>query len=1152
MRTWSRFLLCALSACAGAVASAQIIRVEVTSPVNESSTPYNPNSSPASAVATVVPAGSVSIASFTPGTGYTAAPTVTITGGGGTGAAATAIFVPATGDVTGLTISNSGTGYTSAPTISLTPPGPGGTPAVATASFSPGIVNNIAVTTAGSGFSSSPIITISGGGGSGATATATVSGGAITGVTVNTPGTGYTSAPVVSIAAPPGVITVAARVTGVAAGGVATTTFSVNGKLISTAIPGSNPQTAWSAPQPGSYFITASTTDSFGNAALSQAVRVFVTGTKVFSPIAHTAMPLGSSIVISGDGQVGTTAVNPFTGQTVFTPGFIKSMKFEVFNGAGANVSTQTATAAPYSVQFTPPALGFYRIQATATDNNDQTFTSQDLVDIQVVRAIGTPPTSRIVNPIGNGSVAAGTAVNIIADAGWAATEPNPGKIAKVEFYLDGALLSTATTFPFTSAWTPTVPGRYTLVALAFDDKGNVISSTPTLVNVTGGLPSVQLTSPATAGTTLVQGTRLTVAVSAAGSDGGIASLKSVELLVDGNVYDSLPKANPTTGELLPLTEPFTFTWRSNVALGVHRLAARVTDKSNLTITSAEVPVTVIANQLPSVAVTGPSIGTSFSPNTAVTIAATANDPDGSVDNVEFFVNGVSLGAPVTKPPFQITWTPTNAGPYVITAKVTDNAGATVTSPEVNVTVETAPSGTTDTIAGSGASNSVYRGNYGSATESGAFALGVNRNGRGTFIGYSTSPTGRTYFWTDIPINLDGTFTVRDSAGAAVLSGQTSATGVSGTFGDKTFIGPITLGATTPLLFSGTLEGSPNSPLIAIVGGDGSITIYSATGNNREAGSDLLTATGGFSFQSSGGGRITGTATPSAGIVSGNVTGAVSGSFLIRQQVGRLVNISTRSVAGAGERTLVAGFVIRGTGLKPLLIRGVGPTLANFGVSNPLPDPVLNVISSSGALMATNNDWGNSSVLANAAAQLGAFALNASSRDAAVQTALAPGTYSAVIGAGSATGNALIELYDADGAGGGTARITNISTRALVSAGDPLVAGFVIAGDQRKKLLIRAVGPTLNDFNITGTLPDPKLEILTGTSVITSNNDWSTNSDLAAFTATSGSVGAFPLRPNSRDAALVVQLNPGAYTVQVTGVGTPTGVVLVEIYDADL
>lgn len=131
-------------------------------------------------------------------------------------------------------------------------------------------------------------------------------------------------------------------------------------------------------------------------------------------------------------------------------------------------------------------------------------------------------------------------------------------------------------------------------------------------------------------------------------------------------------------------------------------------------------------------------------------------------------------------------------------------------------------------------------------------------------------------------------------------------------------------------------------------------------------------------------------------------------------------------------------------------------------------------------------------------------------------------------------------------------RITNISTRGQVGVSNPLIAGFVITGDQRKRLLIRAVGPTLSSFGVTGALADPRIEVLFGSTVIATNNDWTETAVVAQVTATSPTVGAFPLNANSKDAAMVLQLNPGAYTVQIRGANGTTGTALVEIYDADL
>jgi len=422
-------------------------------------------------------------------------------------------------------------------------------------------------------------------------------------------------------------------------------------------------------------------------------------------------------------------------------------------------------------------------------------------------------------------------------------------------------------------------------------------------------------------------------------------------------------------------------------------------------------------------------------------------------------------------------------------------------------------------------------------------------------MAYSTSPTGRTSFWTDIAINPDGTFEVRDSANAVVVAGQTSGTGVSGTFAGKTFIGPVTssTGPFTPLLVTGSITGVAGTQVVAIVGGDSSVTLYAANGLLREIGAGFLSSTGSYSFSAPTGGRFAGTVANSAAIVSGTVSGGASGSFLLRQQASRISNISTRALAGSGDRTLVAGFVVSGTGTKPLLVRAIGPSLANFGVANPLADPSLNILSRTSTVVATNNDWGNSAALATLFGQVGAFALTPGSRDAAVQASLTPGMYTTVVGGGTATpGAALVEIYDTDTSNPVTSRITNISTRGQIGAGESLIAGFAITGDVRKKLLIRAVGPTLSSFGLTGVLADPKIDVLAGSTIIASNNDWTESATVAQVTSTSPSVGAFPLNAASKDAAVVLQLAPGSYTVQISGGGGSTGTVLVEIYDADL
>jgi sugar lactone lactonase YvrE len=270
---------------------------------------------------------------------------------------------------------------------------------------------------------------------------------------------------------------------------------------------------------------------------------------------------------------------------------------------------------------------------------------------------------------------------------------------------------------------------------------------------------------------------------------------------------------------------------------------------------------------------------------------------------------------------------------------------------------------------------------------------------------------------------------------------------------------------------------------------------------------------------------------------------------------GRIINLAIRSTAGTDARTLIVGVAIGGSGTsgpKPVLLRGVGPTLNQFGVPGLLLDPKLELFSDASKI-SENDDWGGTAQISDIATQVGAFPYNAiSSKDAALYNpTFTPGSYSVwITGIAGATGVALAEIYDATPTTAVTTttpRLTNVSARTQVGTdGEILIAGFVIGGQTSKNVLIRAVGPTLSGFGVTGVLANPKLELFTGTTKINENDDWAGS---AAVAAASASVGAFGLAASSQDAALLVTLAPGNYTAQVSGVGRTTGVGLVEIYE---
>lgn len=276
-------------------------------------------------------------------------------------------------------------------------------------------------------------------------------------------------------------------------------------------------------------------------------------------------------------------------------------------------------------------------------------------------------------------------------------------------------------------------------------------------------------------------------------------------------------------------------------------------------------------------------------------------------------------------------------------------------------------------------------------------------------------------------------------------------------------------------------------------------------------------------------------------------------------QTGRLVNLSVRASARGPGLPLIVGAVASG-GAKPVLLRGIGPALAGFGVTAALPDPRLDVhadVNGRDTIVASNNDWGTGGLAASLRASfsaVGAFDLtDAASRDAALVTTFDAARTVHVADTADRRGVALVELYDTDPTGPG--RLVNLSARNFAGTGDDtLIAGFVISGNMPRRLLIRGIGPRLAaGFGVTGALADPKVELYLSeggrNTLFAANDNWG-EAGTAQARAAFVSVGAFDLPDGtSRDAALVVTVPAGAFTAQVSGVGGATGEALIEIYE---
>jgi Immunoglobulin domain len=290
-------------------------------------------------------------------------------------------------------------------------------------------------------------------------------------------------------------------------------------------------------------------------------------------------------------------------------------------------------------------------------------------------------------------------------------------------------------------------------------------------------------------------------------------------------------------------------------------------------------------------------------------------------------------------------------------------------------------------------------------------------------------------------------------------------------------------------------------------------------------------------------------------LLSNTATISVTGS------IGRLVNLSVLSMDGPGSQLLTIGFVTGGNstvGSQSLLIRGTGPSLSSFSINNPLPDPVLTVYNGSTAVV-SNDDWGSSigniSAVTQADINTGAFTYNSStSLDAALVTSLMPGSYTCqVAGKNGASGFALAEVYDntlANNYTASTPRLINISCLEKIGAGGSLTAGFIIGGTTPMQILVRASGPTLaaSPFNLSGTIADPKLTVFNSSStVLATNTGWGGST---AITAANIATGAFQfLNSASKDSAVLLTLQPGAYTVQATSASGAAGVTLIEVYE---
>ncbi|MBD2752371.1 Ig-like domain-containing protein [Spirosoma validum] len=469
----------------------------------------------------------------------------------------------------------------------------------------------------------------------------------------------------------------------------------------------------------------------------------------IVSPANNTTVNIGTNLVINASVTNATaTAVEFYNGST--------------FLGSDAT--------SPYSWTVAGIPQGTYSFTAKALVSSGNLTSS--VVTVTSAPTPNQPPTVSLTSPANNASFATPATIAIAATA-----TDTDGSIAKVEFYNGSNKLGEDVTAPYTYSWTGMPAGTYTLTAKATDNLGVITTSAPVTILVynpgspdptadligpacvyknavqvfevnasklanatsfswwstgstksitvvqpgkasidfgpdfsggqvcvginysaspwymqyckdiavcagtppttpTNQAPTVTLTSPVMNATFTAPAT-ITLTASASDADGSIAKVEFF---------------NGTTKIGEDVTSPYAYTW-SSVGANTYALTAKATDNQGATTTSAVVTIQVnnpaSTNQPPTVALTSPVMNATFTAPATINLAASASDPGGSVAKVEFF-NGSNKVGESTASPYTVAWNSVSVGTYTLTAKATDNLGATATSTAITIQVNSA------------------------------------------------------------------------------------------------------------------------------------------------------------------------------------------------------------------------------------------------------------------------------------------------------------------------------------------------------------------------------------------------------------------------------------------------------------------------------
>ncbi|MDJ1470513.1 Ig-like domain-containing protein, partial [Xanthocytophaga flava] len=448
---------------------------------------------------------------------------------------------------------------------------------------------------------------------------------------------------------------------------------------------------SWANLSAGAYALTAKAIDNKGGSNTSAVVNINV-ATKVTVP-----RPTPNQVpVVSITSPANNTAFVVRNAVSIIalasdSDGSIAKVEFYV-----GSAKIGETTSAPYSISWIPSAIGSYALTAKAIDNQSGASTSS-VVNVTITAPANQLPSITLTAPTTNASYPTGSSINLTATA----TDAD-GSIAKVEFYVGSTKVGEKASSPYSFSWKATTAGSYAITAKAIDNAGGVTTSSAVNVTVTAPnqAPSIAITSPAM-NSTYILGNAITINTSTSDADGKVSKIE---------FYAGSTKIGEST------IAPYTLNWTPSAA-GTYALTAKATDDKGGVTTSAVVSIVIkiaTVNQPPVVVIKSPATNTSFISGNTVTITTNASDSDGSIAKVEFYANNSKIGES-TNAPYSINWNAVSLGTYSVTAKATDNSGATTTSTPVVITVKASvvetptPSNNAPTIRiTTPAANSVY------------------------------------------------------------------------------------------------------------------------------------------------------------------------------------------------------------------------------------------------------------------------------------------------------------------------------------------------------------------------------------------------------------------------------------------------------------